>query len=67
MIAQWCGDVVCKMHINRITSAQLAEQLGVTPEYVSMVLNGHRKPKYAQEKFTAAVNALVEKAKEEDK
>ena len=42
MPAQWTADVVGKMHLLRISKRQIAEQMGVTPEYVSMVLNGHR-------------------------
>jgi hypothetical protein len=62
MIAQWCGDLISKMHTNRITRTMLAAELGNTREYVSMVLNGHRTPKDAEEKFTAAVDALIAKA-----
>lgn len=60
MPAQWTGDLVGQMHNNKITKKQLAEQMGVTPEYVSMVLNGHRTPAGAEETFCAAVNAIIQ-------
>ena len=61
MPAQWTADVVGKMHLLRISKRQIAEQMGVTPEYVSMVLNGHREPEGAEERFNEALALLVEK------
>lgn len=65
MLAQWICDLVGKMHKWKISKKALAEYLGVTPEYVSMVLNGHREPAGAKEKFNAAVDALVAQAEKE--
>lgn len=59
MPAQWTGDMVGKMHNNRVTLTQLAEKLGVTKAYVCMVLNGHRSPKDAERRFTAALDELI--------
>ena len=59
MPAQWTADVIGKMHMLRISKKQLAEKLGVTPEYVSMVLNGHRDPEGANQRFLAAVNEMA--------
>lgn len=59
MLAQWIADLVGKMHKFKISKKALAEHLGVTPEYVSMVLNGHREPAGAEQKFTAAVDELI--------
>lgn len=59
MLAQWIGDLVGQMHKWKISKKQLAEKLGVTPEYVSMVLNGHREPAGAKEKFRNAVESLI--------
>lgn len=61
MPAQWTADVVGKMHLLRISNRQIAEQMGVTPEYVSMVLNGHREPEGAEGRFKEALDRLVEK------
>ena len=59
MPAQWTGDMVGKMHNNRITMTQVAEKLGVTKAYVCMVLNGHRNPKGAEQRFMAALDELI--------
>lgn len=59
MPAQWTGDMVGKMHNNKITLTQVAEKLGVTKAYVCMVLNGHRNPKGAEQRFMAALDELI--------
>ena len=64
MPAQWTADVIGEMHLNGVSKKQLAEQLGLTPEYVSMVLNGHREPEGAEQRFRAAVDACCNRIKE---
>ena len=66
MLAQWTADLVGKMHKFKISKKRLAEELGVTPEYVSMVLNGHREPAGAEEKFSKAVEELIAETQRED-
>lgn len=65
MPEKWTGDLVGLMHNNKISAQSLADELGVTNRYVSMVLNGHRTPKGAEDQFRAAVNRLIEKQKED--
>ena len=60
MPAQWTGDIVAKMHINGITRRQLAVHLGYSPEWVTMVLNGHKEPAGAEAKFRAALDELIQ-------
>lgn len=60
MLAQWIGDLVGNMHKFKISKTRLAEEIGVTREYVSMVLNGHREPAGAQRKFEAAVERIID-------
>lgn len=59
MSAQWIAEIIGEMHIKKVTGRQLAEQLQVTPEYVSMVLNGHRSPEGAEERFRNALRDLL--------
>ena len=61
MLAQWTGDIVGQMHKHKVTKTQLATEMGVTREYVSMVLNGHREPVGAETKFSAALNRIIER------
>ena len=59
MPAQWTGDILSKMHIEKITSKRLAEHLGYSKEYVSMVLNGRREPKNAEQIFRQGLDELI--------
>lgn len=59
MPAQWTADIIGQMHLHRIPKKRLADELGVTPEYVSMVLNGRREPPGAEEKFREALARII--------
>lgn len=59
MSAQWVAEIIGQMHINKVTSRTLADHMGLTPEYVSMVLNGHRCPKGAEERFRIALDEII--------
>lgn len=61
MLAQWICSFVGQKHNHKIKNRELAAELGMTEEYVSMVLNGHRDPAGAEEKFTAALNRIIER------
>ena len=60
MIAQWIGDFVGKMHLNRVTITQLSREMGVTREYLSMILNGHREPNGIEDRMNEALNNLIQ-------
>lgn len=59
MLAQWTADLVGQMHKHKISKTQLADHMGVTREYVSMVLNGHRDPVGAEQRFRTALDELI--------
>ena len=61
MPEKWTGDIIGKMHANRVSHASLAKQLGCTKAYVSMVLNGTRRPAGAEQKFNEALDAILQK------
>ena len=65
MPKKWTGDLVGLMHTNKISFQALADKLGVTNRYVSMVLNGHREPLGAEDKFRTAVNELISETSSE--
>lgn len=56
---KWTSDLIADMHVHRITRIQLADKLSYTPEYVSMVLNGKREPKNAEQVFREALDELI--------
>lgn len=61
MLAQWIADLVGKMHKFKVSKTNLAKELGVSREYVSMVLNGHREPAGAEQKFRDAAERIIER------
>ena len=60
----WTGVLVGKMHNKGVTYDELAAQLSVSKGYVSMVLNGARKPADARQRFNDAFAAIVESKRE---
>ena len=64
MTDKWTSDLIADMHVHRITRIQLADKLSYTPEYVSMVLNGKREPKNAEQVFRAALDELIAEKEE---
>ena len=62
MPQEWTAEVVAQMHLAKITKKRLAEESGYTPEYVSMVLNGHRDTESAKATILAALDRLVSAA-----
>ena len=61
---QWTGDLVGKMHNEKIRLEDVALDLGVTKAYVSMLLNCKRKPKDAREKLEHAVEEIIRRKNE---
>lgn len=66
MPAQWTGELVGKMHNARVTSKELAAQMGKNPKYVSQVLNGHYAPKKSEGEFNAALTAIIKARNSEE-
>lgn len=64
MPEKWTGRIVGKMHNERITYDELAKELGVTKAYISMILNGARKPDGAEERIKNAISSILKKRKE---
>ena len=61
MPEQWTAEIIGEMHLKQITAKELSAELGYRPEYVSMILNGHRSPKKAEQAFRKALDELIKK------
>lgn len=61
MPEEWTGELLKKMHNNRIKRVDLANELEVTKSYISMLLNGARFTPGARERMEAAVDRLIER------
>lgn len=65
MPEKWTGDLVGLMHINRVTLAEMGREMGISKNYVGMILNGVRTPPGAQERFEAAFERIVQRKAEQ--
>ena len=64
MPEMWTGKIIAQLHVNGITQRQLAEEMGLTEQYVSMLLNSVVKPAAsAEERMNAAISAILAKRK----
>lgn len=55
----WTGNLIGRMHNERVTASEMADEMGCTKAYVSMIFNGARAPEGAQERFEAAFAAIL--------
>ena len=61
MPEKWTGNLVGKMHNAKITQQDIADELGTTKAYVSMILNGTKTPKNAKQRLEEAFQAAYQK------
>ena len=57
----WTGNLIGRMHNERVTAADLAAELGCTKAYISMIFHGSRAPEGAQEKLEGAFQRILER------
>ena len=65
MNEKWTGNLVGRMHNEKVSLQAMADEMGVTKSYVSMILNGLRKPKDIKHRMETAFSAIVEKRNNE--
>ena len=63
MLEKWTGALIGKMHNDHITYDDVANKLGVSKAYVSMILNGTRKPSNIRKRMEEAVNSILDDRK----
>lgn len=66
-LEKWIGEVVGELHVNGIEHREVAKEMGVTAEYVSMTLNGKRTAKGMEERFKEAIRAILSRRQEANK
>ena len=67
MPERWTGEVVGEMHCHNVKAQDLAEEMGVTNEYMSMLLNSKREPPNAEQRVKEALRRIVEAKNAEGK
>ncbi len=63
MPEKWTGRLIGEMHNQDVTYDDIASELGVTNAYVSMILNGKRKPPDARKRLEGAYRSVLDKRK----
>ena len=61
MPEKWTGRLIGEMHNHDVTYEELATELGVTKPYISMILNGARKPNGIRKRMEEAFKSVVVK------
>lgn len=58
-MSDWIAIAVGKMHVNKISHAELATKMGYTREYVTMLLNGKKEPDGIGKRILQAINDII--------
>lgn len=66
MLSEWTGAAVGKMHINRVTQKEVAGELGVSKQYVSMVLSEKKTPPRMEQRINAAIDRILERREKQE-
>lgn len=64
MPEKWTGRLIGRMHNERITYEQLANEMGVNKAYISMILNGKRSPPNIQKRMETALEAIIKRERD---
>ena len=67
MPEKWTGQLIGRMHNERITYEQLANEMGVNKAYISMILNGKRNPSNVQKRMEDALDSVIDRRKRTEK
>lgn len=67
MLDEWIGNATAKMRINQVRQQEVAAEMGVTKNYLSMILNGKRKPANGREAVEGALDTLIARKNRGDK
>ena len=57
----WTGNPIGRMHNKGITYDELAAEMGFGKAYISMILNGRRKPTDIRKRMEDAVNTIIQR------
>lgn len=58
-MSDWVAIAVGKMHVNKISYADLGKKMGYTREYVTMLLNGKKEPDGIGERILLAIDEII--------
>jgi transcriptional regulator with XRE-family HTH domain len=53
------AELLVKMRLYKIKQKDIAEHLGITDVYLSMILNGKKNPKNFRERLSNAIDEII--------
>ncbi|MBR5948230.1 MAG: helix-turn-helix transcriptional regulator [Clostridia bacterium] len=59
MLEKWIGDAIARMKVNGIRQKDVAREMGVAENYLSMILNGKRNPARGRAAVEDAIEVLI--------
>lgn len=59
MREEWTGNIVSRLHVNEITRKELAERMGLTATYISMLLNGQKVSNGSELRMNEAIDEIL--------
>ena len=60
MPEKWTGRLIGRMHNEGVTYDELGAALGIGKGYISMILNGRRKPEGIRERMENALDQIIQ-------
>lgn len=60
-VPEWTGEFVGRLHTHRVSQQELADALGVSRQYITMILNGWKTPTGAKGMLEEALLKVLEK------
>ena len=61
MANEWTGHIVGLLHMHRIKQTELASELGLTAQYISMVLNGKKTSQGIDKRMESAIQSILDR------
>lgn len=58
-VPDWTGDYVGRLHKHRVSQQEIADVLGVSRQYVTMILNGWKEPVGAEHTLEEALQTVL--------
>lgn len=59
MRAEWTGALIGRMHNADVTMQDMADEIGCSKPYISMILNGVRNPSDARQRLELAFEKII--------
>lgn len=61
MAESWTGHIVGMLHTHKIKQGELAREMGITAQYLSMVLNGKKTSKGIEIRMQEAIQDIIKR------